>query len=175
MKQQSLLHRFKAHLQFCPLKTIYLPIKFWFPVKLQSPLLTVLHIRRNKPKPFTLMDWEDLFKPIIPRHLMMAVSFSRPVEEGICTENNSYSTLVSTVGASNNYSPYGSSAQVKIYYDDYAVANWYSYSSVYPEHTNATNVKGRVTGVETKMLESSTWLRSVKLLLHPYHYCPIHL
>lgn len=73
----------------------------------------------------------------------------------------SYSTLVSTVGASNNYTPYGCSALVRIHYDDYSVANWHIYATVYAEHTKVTNVKGRVTGVETKMLESGTWIRSL--------------
>ncbi|WP_163325478.1 DUF6443 domain-containing protein [Draconibacterium mangrovi] len=87
--------------------------------------------------------------------------FNRPKEEGICTENKSYSTLRSTVKVSSNYTPVGCSATGYTYYDDYSWGAPYGYSTVYTDHSKASNVKGLVTGVKTKVLGTSTWLTTV--------------
>ena len=89
-------------------------------------------------------------------------NLNRPIEQGICTENKVYSTLKTTVGSSNNYTPVGCVADIYIYYDDYDWSPPYSYdNNVYTEHIQTNRVKGLVTGVKTKVLGTNTWLYTV--------------
>ncbi len=94
-------------------------------------------------------------------HYMKYDEHNRPKEEGICTENKSYSTLRSTVANSSNYTPVGCSATGYTYYDNYSWGVPYSYSSVYTDHSQTGNVTGLVTGMKSKVLGTSTWLTTV--------------
>nr|WP_319511370.1 DUF6443 domain-containing protein [uncultured Draconibacterium sp.] len=94
-------------------------------------------------------------------HYIKYDELNRPKEEGICTENKSYSTLRSTVANSSNYTPVGCSATGYTYYDNYSWGVPYSYSSVYADHSQTGNVTGLVTGMKSKVLGTSTWLTTV--------------
>ncbi|HBL78306.1 MAG: hypothetical protein A2W90_16380 [Bacteroidetes bacterium GWF2_42_66] len=92
-------------------------------------------------------------------------ALNRPSEQGICTESYDYTTLRSTVKASSSYTPNGCVPDTYTYYDDYSVTSgWgsvYNYTQVYTNNPQTTAVKGRVTGVMTKILGTSTWLYTV--------------
>nr|WP_163325474.1 DUF6443 domain-containing protein [Draconibacterium mangrovi] len=106
-------------------------------------------------------------------------SFNRPILSGKYTSGSARSTLQSAVnsesvmyesagsivlGYTNNAYPRISDESKYIsatYYDDYSWGAPYSYSTVYTDHSKASNVTGLVTGVKTKVLGTSTWLTTV--------------
>ena len=101
-------------------------------------------------------------------HYTIYDSFNRPQEEGICTEGSDYAALREAVKESSAYLPLSSNCEplVKTYYDDYNdISSWgHSYDgTVYPDnlYPQTNEVQGMVTGIETKVLDTDIWLRTV--------------
>ena len=98
-------------------------------------------------------------------------NLNRIEEQGICTETLTYELngeypLRDAVKASINYLPSSCIPSIYTYYDNYSeTSTWgsYGYSEVYTANLNpqTNNVKGMVTGVKTRVLNSSTWLYTV--------------
>ena len=92
-------------------------------------------------------------------------NFNRVTEQGTCTETPLYNTLRTTVKNTANYIPSACTPDVYTYYDNYNdISSWgYGYTEVYTDNLNPqTNaVKGMVTGVKTKVLDTGTWLYTV--------------
>jgi RHS repeat-associated protein len=87
----------------------------------------------------------------------------RPTEEGLCTEIQNYSTLRNTVKASSNYVPVYRDAMHKLYYDNYLVTDIWSmpFLATFTGIDRATLIRGLLAGEEIKVLETTTWLKSV--------------
>ena len=103
-------------------------------------------------------------------HYTLYDNFNCPREEGICTANVAYATLRTTVKGSASYSPPSSftpTAHLYTHYDNYSFpSGWLStiYSGGYSQSTvDMTNVKGLVTGVKARVLESNPviWVYTV--------------
>ena len=96
-------------------------------------------------------------------HYTLYDTLSRPVEEGICTEVQIYSLLRNAVKSSNNYVPATRDPFHKLYYDNYTVTDTWSmpYAEVYSGIDRATLVRGLLAGEEVRVLETTTWLKTI--------------